>query len=715
VAQIAACGGKTAGTERDAGSGGPCTGGLDNDGDGHGVGCAAGPDCDDGDNTIYENCCADTEPHEGCACNPAVDQPLTCFDGTPAQAATPPCMKGTRSCDPGTKLWTPCIGQVAPVQEICDGGDNDCDGTADDGVLSMCGDCRPGCDQNQVGQMPFPLPGTPLPPGQVSVGADGVGLDPNGDLVLDQDKVEFHFLWVANDKEGTVSKLDTVTGKEVARYASVTHGNLIVAPGAGANNVPAWNADADANAYADNRPSRTAVDFYGNVWVANRAFGYQPSTTKIMNNPVDCVDRNMNGTIETSKEVNGTPGIQVNDPAEFFGELDECIAFTVKVGANDGVARALAIDAGSVAGDPGHAWVGMFTEQAFYQLDGKTGQLLKRVPPTGALGISPYGAAIDGLGRLWAPNGCCGQAKLVGINTVNGVIFQTGVVQTGVPTQGSYGIAVDYANRVWIGGWGNAMALRYDPAANTWTEVDIPGYFGQGWGARGLGADANKNIWVCLHQSADPFTRGAIARIDATTASPTGTWDLSVNSNGVAANVPVGCAVDFDGNVWSVNQSSSNASRLYIDPVTKTPAVNPATGHIVDTFPVGPNPYTYSDFTGFGLRNITRPQGDYKAVLEGCKNGDQAHWLSAIWDATVPPGTAVEIWVRSGDDAATIGAQPQLGPWLSSPGDLQMPPGPVPDGRFLELTIRLISNDRASTPIVHGYEIEWQCPQDIPG
>ena len=31
-----------------------------------------------------------------------------------------------------------------------------------------------------------------------------------------------------------------------------------------------------------------------------------------------------------------------------------------------------------------------------------------------------------------------------------------------------------------------------------------------------------------------------------------------------------------------------------------------------------PQPYTYSDFTGFGLRNFTRPAGTYTYVIQGC-------------------------------------------------------------------------------------------------
>lgn len=62
----------------------------DRDGDGFGEGCAAGPDCDDGD---------------------------------PTQTG----------------------------REVCDGADNDCDGVVDNGVLSECGDCDPSCRLSGTG------------------------------------------------------------------------------------------------------------------------------------------------------------------------------------------------------------------------------------------------------------------------------------------------------------------------------------------------------------------------------------------------------------------------------------------------------------------------------------------------------------------------------------------------------------------------------------
>src|SRR5256885_1584028 len=113
-----------------------------------------------------------------------------------------------------------------------------------------------------------------------------------------------------------------------------------------------------------NRPSRTAIDFNGDLWVANRAFNLHPSATKIANTPADCIDRNANGKIDTSSDVNGdgiidTDCNQNNVPddlldvaatpcvaghsQEFFGLDDECILFTTNTGTGDNYGRPLAL------------------------------------------------------------------------------------------------------------------------------------------------------------------------------------------------------------------------------------------------------------------------------------------------------------------------------------------------------------------------------------
>jgi hypothetical protein len=80
---------------------------------------------------------------------------------------------------------------------------------------------------------------------------------------------------------------------------------------------------------------------------------------------------------------------------------------------------------------------------------------------------------------------------------------------------------------------------------------------------------------------------------------------------------------------------------------------------MVDAFPVGAGPYTYSDFTGFGLRTITRATGDYTILLEACDNAEKADWRQVVFDADVPAQTTVQVYVRPGDDLAARAVQPQ--------------------------------------------------------
>ncbi|MEZ4461173.1 MAG: hypothetical protein R3E66_15920 [bacterium] len=138
------------------------------------------------------------------------------------------------------------------------------------GAVSACGNCDPTCVKTGSGGSgdPFILTGDP----NDNQTSQGVVLDPQGAVTLDVKRVESQFIWIANTGEGTVSKIDTRTYQEVARYITGPAG-------------------------AGNDPSRTSVNTFGDVFVGNRA---GQSLTKISSLGEDCPDTNGDGTITTS-------------------------------------------------------------------------------------------------------------------------------------------------------------------------------------------------------------------------------------------------------------------------------------------------------------------------------------------------------------------------------------------------------------------------------
>jgi hypothetical protein len=454
-----------------------------------------------------------------------------------------------------------------------------------------------------------------------------------------------------------------------------------------------------------NRPSRTAVDVNGDVWVANRAHevgGYtQASATKIANSEKDCIDRNGNGLIDTSRDLNGDGIITTdcNDDNlpddgstvctvgkfhEFYGLDDECILFTVN-GAWNGVGRPMALGPGEGGPtDPSDAWFGMWSTGTFYRIDGRTGAIKQTVVVPGAL---PYGAAIDGFGILWAPS-CC--STTVWYFDTNNPANQGAI---NYPGGSHYGIAVDgyseldannnevLIQQIWFGEYGASGACRYRPvrdqgfaglATGNWACA----YFSGGVPAgRGIGVDnrtPTSYAWVAL--DGYPSSPAAIGRIPTNIPSgQTTTLDLTNHFSTNTQYGMTGAGVAFDGDIWGVLQDSSGYSsngavvHFGVDAsgnVTSGPDVvplddkpgspenfcTPNSGRVE----CKPHPYTYSDFTGFGLRNFTNPHGFYSWIDLGTCPVGQTKYLRVEWDAEVPTGTTVTMQARSSDDPDTL-------------------------------------------------------------
>ena len=67
-------------------------------------------------------------------------QARSCYAGPAGTAGIGICRSGTQTCTHG--LWDVCQGEVLPQTEICDGRDNDCNRTVDDGCECIDGQAR---------------------------------------------------------------------------------------------------------------------------------------------------------------------------------------------------------------------------------------------------------------------------------------------------------------------------------------------------------------------------------------------------------------------------------------------------------------------------------------------------------------------------------------------------------------------------------------------
>ncbi len=314
----------------------------------------------------------------------------------------------------------------------------------------------------------------------------------------------FPYIWIANAGEGTVSKLDTRNGREVARYRT-------------GNNT-------------DTSPSRTAVDKDGNCWVGNRGNG---TVVKIA--MTGGIDRNGNGKIDTSTDLNGNGRIEANEMLP-WGQ-DEAILVSVSVGNNSSsLPRAVAID------KKGRIWVGLYNEKRFVVLNPNDGSFT---------GISvgtvsyPYGAVIDTNGYLWS-SGRGDPYRVEKIDTNNNTLVKSYDIG-----REPYGIVVDKNGIVWVPSSrtesnGRSVLVRLDSNTGRYTY-----HTGNGNVGRGVAIDRDGNVWMACSGNnwVDKF-------------DPSGKYLLSVNIGAYGGSGPIGVGVDSDGYVWVTCNTTNNTFKI---------------------------------------------------------------------------------------------------------------------------------------------------------
>ncbi|NJK32719.1 MAG: hypothetical protein HC927_10090 [Deltaproteobacteria bacterium] len=321
---------------------------------------------------------------------------------------------------------------------------------------------------------------------------------------------EFSNIWIANSPQGTVSKIDTFTAKEVARYRA----------------GPMGLSD----------PSRTSVNLLGDVAVADRAGG----VLKIVARLEDCVDKNDNGWIDTS-----------NGPLDLMPwDADECVVWHLPLPSSGSrgprpVAWEGALDNNDCIHDQPRLWIGHYhmseNKGMFYRLDGETGEILDQVEhPWSGMNWGPYGGAVDAEGNFWVLGWNAGPLIRIDSETLAIQAWAT------PPGQFMYGMTVDQNGDPWTAG--STGFHRFDTATHTWQS----GMGGQSM--RGIAAHSDGYIWI-----ADP---GGAVKVDLVTMAVV--EDLTLP--GVSS--PVGVSVDLEGYVWLVDQAGSKA--IKVDPDTHT-------------------------------------------------------------------------------------------------------------------------------------------------
>lgn len=487
-------------------------------------------------------------------------------------------------------------------------------------------------------------------------------------LQISQTLSTFPVLWIANAGEDTVSKIDTDTNCETARYET-------------------WFSSGNHSAFGGPAPSRTAVDANGNVFVANRHFdGREVSVLKILLE--GGIDRNGNGVIDTSFDSNGDcviqPGEMIplvdtngNGVLEDAELADERVAFVEQIAGTAGrLGRSLCID------NEGDIWAGTYSNGAYYELSPIDGTLMNGPISTGT---TNYGCVIDGDGILFGAS-LGGSMPIIDTNT------QT---LLGVRTHGvDYGIAGGNG-KVYKGSAGSPY-LIYDPNSGP-GEPDgdpvtgtfsAPAVFASS--SLGIGVDGNGDV-VQGNTTVRKFDGGTDALLWAA-PNPSGNG----NTRGIIA--------DSANNIWAVNLSANN--------VTKFRGTD---GQFLDTVPVGNSPYTYSDATGIGFQ-IANPNGTFVRVVDS--GAPDTAWDKVRWNTepqgSIPAGSSIVVEARSANSVAalSLAAYAPVGNGVAGIGLM---------GQFIQLRAILTPGTSENSPVLSDIRVSsvtsstLSCDQDGDG
>ena len=713
--------------------------------------------------------------------------------------------------------------------EVCEGPSCECTGSdciCDEGGCRCEGDdCQcvgEGCEDDSRASVDEPFPGAKtsgkelIAKGDGSVETDGVFLDPDGNVRPLKAGENLHYMWLANTDEGYVSKYDTNTGREVARY-------LVIFPFQCEGSESGKQCTKKNNGLISSsgprgfkgiqglQPSRTAIDYRGDAWVGNRTILKMPknkpddppadavkyaSVTKIAHvTTLEEASDRCRGT-KTSRDINRNGIIEDDEwynpkhpDWKGWGQLesyDDCVLFTTPVCGRIQVpltrpkpridpdeaagVRALAVAPG--VAEVGDAWAGCWTDKTLVHLHGDSGRILDTVK----LGIHPYGAIADNSGRVWAVQKEGGlvyinfrdvsaeylespddvrarETDLFALQAVNTQVNPPAALPKVSPNPNvaaekdafrwcsAYGLGVDRDERIWVAGrfTEGVSVCRYDPAKKEWwhwgmspTRVPAQGtntpgqIFGSaraiavapnGWvyvsGNGGDRKDFYAEEWNTTRSQfmvVDFENGGTIVPIqtDNNPVSRVSAYDANTETGAV------GVGLDIQNNVWMVNHTGT-AIRFEPNHDERVVKLGLNTRQVAASAGKAPQPglYTYSDFTGYQLKNYV-PRGYIRYYLKACHDSQTPYWHGIAWEGSTPPGTSIRIEVRYGaEDEVKNNRGPVRRDYVdTAPGtdgqrliDLQGG-APLP---WISITFFLDSQSDQVLPVLRDFAVYVQC------
>jgi len=448
-------------------------------------------------------------------------------------------------------------------------------------------------------------------------------------LTLSSDWFALPYIWVPNSGDGTVSKIDTASGDELGRFRTGPEGDL--------------------------DPSAVAVDLDGSCWVGNRGAG---SVVKIaLEEAGGCVDRNGNGSIDTSRDGNKDGDITGSELLA-WGD-DECVLYEVLLVEDaegtyapgvehDGYVRnnlrALAINR------DGDLWAGVYDTGMYYKVDGASGEILLDLDVS-AEETRPFGLVIDRSGTLWSSG--WPDAWVLKIDPSTEELTPIDL------RHGSAGLALDSGDHLFVTGFADSLMSRIDLG----DEV-VEGDFAVDWQSNGAAVTSDDDVWVAAP---------GMARVSR--YSNDGDFKTSVP----VVNSPTAVAVDGDGKVW--------VAGLTLDSIVR---IDPANNQVdLEKEVVASGGHSASgDMTGIVARTITTSYGTWTVVHDG--NAADVAWGTISWESSEPEGTAIRVRVRSSGDKASWSS------WEQAANGVGLSQTPV--GRYLQIEAALQRNSDESPP-----------------